>query len=202
MAADEAWIGKGVDYERIWRDFDSGTGYIQKFRSMDVHLFRITFSEPPPSLPLFNHDAVFKTIKGYFHDLKQACLTPADYSKAGPLFLYSIDRASSIWEFLGELRQLLLLGTTLADEKVMGEKLSNLDKRLELYKKLFGDMAVSAKHYQAFMAAKTPKDLDAAIRRIFEQGIRRVEISTIPFVGVIEDARKALVDVKALGTDK
>jgi hypothetical protein len=202
MAMEEYWIGEGVDYDRIWRDFDSGAGYIDKFRSMDAYLLRITFSQPPSDLPLFNHDAIFKTVKGYYHDLKRACLTPDEYGKAGPLFLYSIDRASSIWEFLGEIRQLLLLGTTLADEKVMGEKLSNLDKRLELYEKLFGKISVSAKDYQAFMTARTPKQLDKAIRRIFDEGIEKVEISTIPFVGAIQEARKTLVDIKALDAPK
>jgi hypothetical protein len=193
---EEYWIGKGIDYRRVWREFDDGAGYIEKFHSKKVHLIRITLSYPSKDLPLFNHEAVYKTIKGYFHDLKEACLKPSEYDEAGPLFLYSVDRGSSIWEFLGELRQLLLLGSTLADEKVMGEKLANVDKRIELFRKLFGNAAVSPQDFQAFMAAKTPRELDKAIHRLIEQGIQRIEVSAVPFEGNIEETRKSLIDFK------
>lgn len=193
----EYWIGRDIDYDQLWDDYEAGQGYIQKFHSMRVHLIRITLAEPALPLPLFNHEAVFKTIKGYFHDLKQLCLPPDDYNTAGPLFLYSVDRASGIWSFLGELRQLLLLGTTLADEKVIGEKLSNMDKRIEFLRKHFGG-AVSPEDFQMFMAAKTPRQLEKAFRRLVAQGIKKVEISREPFIGDPKMTETTLIDIKKL----
>src|SRR5437660_8359407 len=100
----EYWIGKGVDYESLWAAYDGGQGYIQKYYNMTTHLLVIEFSSPEKSKPLFEHEAIFKTIKGYFHDFKKACLTYDDYATAGPLFFYSVERASGIYKFLGELR--------------------------------------------------------------------------------------------------
>jgi len=116
----EYWIGENVDYEDIWAAYESGDGYVHKYHSMRVHLLRITLREQPRELPLFNFEAVYKTIKGYYHDLKKACLTREEYEAAGPLFIYQVNRSSGVWDFLGEIRQLLMFGTSLADEKVMG----------------------------------------------------------------------------------
>lgn len=193
----EYWIGKDVDYEGIWKAYDSGRGYMDKYQSMEVHLIRITLSQQPAHLPLFNHEAVFKTFKGYFHDLKVHCLTPDEYSEAGPLFLYGVDRGSGIWEFLGELRQLILLGTTLADEKVIGQKLENMDKRLDLLRKHFGG-SVATEDFKKFMAAKTPRQLEVALQRIIEQGIEKIEISQQAFKGDIKDATASSIDMKKL----
>src|SRR2546423_3071212 len=128
MSMYEYWIGEGVDYKKVWRDYEDGLAYIDKFKSMRAHLIRIELNQFPANLPLFNHEAVYKTIKGYFHDLKQLCLSHEEYMYASPLYLYDVRRGSGIWDFLGELRQLLLLGTTLADEKVIGQQLDNIDK--------------------------------------------------------------------------
>jgi hypothetical protein len=105
MSVEEYWIGQGVDYKAVWVSYEEGLGYIDKFRKMRVHALRIELAQFPSDLPLFNHEAVYKTIKGYFHDLKQQCLSPGESDVAGPLFLYSVERASGIWTFLGELSQ-------------------------------------------------------------------------------------------------
>src|SRR5437868_10692181 len=131
----EYWIGEGVDYDGVWAAYESGSGYVQKFHSMRVHLLRITLREPPRELPLFNFEAVYKTLKGYFHDVKKAYLTGDEYEGAGPVFVYRVDRSSGIWDFLGELRQLLMFGTSLADEKLMGERIAGIDKRMEFLRK-------------------------------------------------------------------
>ena len=193
----EYWIGKDVEYDQIWDAYDAGEGYIQKYHTMRIHLIRIKLKQPPLELPLFNHEAVFKTIKGYFHDLKHLCLSHDEYILAGPLFFYSVDRGSGIWSFLGELRQLLMLGTTLADEKVIGEKLSNMDRRMELLKKHFGGV-VSPEDFQMFMRAKTPRQLEKAVQRLIDQGIEKVEISSEPFVGDIESTKSTLIDIKSV----
>lgn len=196
----EYWIGQGVDYDAIWNAYEQGEGYIQKYHSMRVHLIRITLREQPRHLPLFNFEVVFKTIKGYFHDLKKNCLTQDDYIMAGPLFIYSVKRESGIWDFLGELRQLIMLGSTLADEKIMGQKIENMDKKLEFLRKHFGN-EVSPKDFERFMKAKTPRTLEKAVRKLIEQGIERIEISREPFKGQIKEIESSLVDVKAIPGD-
>ncbi len=193
----EYWIGRNTNYDGIWEAYDNGRGYIQKYHSMRVHLIQIKVSQHPKELPLFNHEAVFKTIKGYFHDLKLLCLDRDTYNSAGPLFIYSIERASGIWEFLGELRQLLLFGTTLADEKIVGEKLSNLDKRMEFLRKHFGN-AITPEDFQRFMKAKAPRQLEKAVQRLIQEEIENIQISQKPFVGNIEDTKSSLIDVKSL----
>ena len=164
---------------------------------METHLLRLEISSPPVDEPLFNHEAVYKTVKGYFHDLKEACLTREEYGRAGPLFLYSVDRGSGIWNFLGELRQILLLGTTLADEKVMGQRLKNLDKQLGILKKHFG-RSVTPEIFEAFVKARSPRQLDRAVGKLFEQGIKRIAISTKPFKGNVKQVESSLVDLKKI----
>jgi hypothetical protein len=193
----EYWIGDGVDYEAVWAAYESGAGYVQKFHSTQVHLLRITLREQPRELPLFNFEAVYKTIKGYFHDLKKACLSRAEYETAGPLFVYRVDRGSGIWDFLGELRQLLMFGTSLADEKLMGERLASLDKRMEFLRRHFGH-AVRPEDLESFMRARTPRQLERALQRLFEQGIQRVEVSREPFMGDIQATQATLIDLKQL----
>ena len=201
MAASEYWIGKNVDYDVLWNDYESGAAYVEKFQTMRVHLLRITLAEQPLHLPLFNFEVAFKTVKGYFHDLKQLCLTPAEYDAAGPLFVYQVGRASGVWDFLGELRQILMLGTSLADEKVIGERLTNLDKRMEFLRKNFVG-AVRTQDFEAFMNAKTPRQLDRAVRKLIAQGLQKVEVSREPFDGNIQHAEATLVDLKKLTSDE
>jgi hypothetical protein len=198
MSASEYWIGKNVDYDALWNAYESGPGYVEKFKTMRVHLLRITLAEQPLQLPLFNFEVAFKTIKGYFHDLKQLCLTPAEYDAAGPLFIYQVGRASGVWDFLGELRQILMLGTSLADEKVVGERLTNLDKRMDFLRKNFGG-AIKPEDFEAFMNAKTPRQLDRAVKKLIAQGLQKVEVSREPFDGNIQQAEATLVDLKKLG---
>ncbi|HHT9784398.1 TPA: hypothetical protein ACT9HQ_003018, partial [Legionella pneumophila] len=96
----EYWIGKGVDYERIWNDFNSGQGYINKFKSIKAAKLTFIFDCPSSNEPLFMHEAVYKSLKGLFHDFKLNCLTDDQYNKSTPMFLYSIERGSSEWSFL------------------------------------------------------------------------------------------------------
>jgi len=150
-------------------------------------------------LPLFNFEAVYKTIKGYFHDLKTAYLTRDEYERAGPLFVYRVDRSSGIWDFLGELRQLLMFGTSLADEKLMGERLAGIDRRMEFLRKNFGH-SLRLEDMERFMSAKTPRQLERAMKRLFAQGILRVEVSSEPFTGDLQSTQTTLVDLKQLSS--
>lgn len=191
----EYWIGEGVDYESLWTAYDGGQGYIAKYSEMRNHLLVIEFVSPDKSMPLFEHEAVLKTIKGYFHDVKKACLSSDEYAKAGPLFFYSVDRGSGIYKFLGELRQLLTFGSTLADEKALGRHLENLDKRLAFLKKHFGPN-VDEDSFLAFMRATTTQELDEALARLFRCGIKSVKISKEEFRGSIEATERSLVEIK------
>jgi hypothetical protein len=196
MSVEEYWIGRGVDYQAVWRSYEDGLGYISKFGGMRVHALRIELARFPRDLPLFNHEAVYKTIKGYFHDLKQQCLSPEEYDVAGPLFLYSVERASGIWTFLGELPQLLLLGTTLADGKVMGQSLENLDTKLSILRKHFDPAAVRTDAFKAFIRAKTPRELRFAVGRLIDQGMLKLSISVQPFDGDILAAERSMTDLR------
>lgn len=117
----EYWIGSGVDYRRLWWAYEAGyEGYVGKFKSRKVHLFIIEFRFPPNSLPLVDHEVVLKTLKGVFHDLKRINLSDDEYLRALPLFLYSVERGSGIYKFLGELRQLLMFGDGLGRREDYG----------------------------------------------------------------------------------
>jgi hypothetical protein len=199
-AIEEYWIGKEVGYGSLWDAYEAGGDYIEKFRSMRVHLLRITLREQPREYPLFNFEAVYKTVKGYFHDLKKSCLTSEEYDTAGPLFIYRVDRSSGVWEFLGELRQLLMLGTSLADEKVMGEKLDNLDKRMDFFRRHFGN-AANPRDFEMFMRAKTPRQLERAVQNLIKQGVQKVEVSREPFLGDVKSVEATLIDLKQFSAD-
>jgi hypothetical protein len=81
----------------LWGAYEAGYGgYVGKFKSRKVHLFIIEFRFPPNSLPLVDHEVVLKTLKGVFHDLKRINLSEAEYLRALPLFLYSVERGSGI----------------------------------------------------------------------------------------------------------
>ncbi len=191
----EYWIGKNIDYSDLWRAYEEGAAYSEKYFSMKVFLIRIEFENPPKNVPLFNHEAVFKTLKGYFHDLKLKCYDADTYNRVGPLFLYSVDRGSGIWEFLGELRQLLLYGTTLSDEKLMGQVVDNADKKVAFLRKNFGDH-IDPDDLRRFMDAKNSKEINYALQKLYEQKISSVKISTKPFTGDIVDTRSSLVELK------
>lgn len=194
MSVNEYWIGKDVDADEAWRSYDEGRGYEQKFRQMNCHLLEIEF-ELPSTDPVFAFEAVFKTTKRYFHDLKQHCLALQEYDQAGPIFFYAVNRGSAIWQWLGELRQLILFGTTLGDEKVIGQKLDNLDKKLSILRNYFGS-GVNPKDFDAFMRAKTAPDIEAAVRKMLKQRIKAVRISKRPFDRSQPAVASDFVDVK------
>lgn len=105
MSFYEYWIGQNIGLNAVWRDYEEGAGYERKFRQTKCHLLEIEFETPPTLDPLFSFEAVFKTTKRYFHDMKQACLSPREYDEAAPLYFYGVARGSAIWQWLGELRQ-------------------------------------------------------------------------------------------------
>lgn len=193
---EEYWIGKGVDYLGAWDDFDRGGGYIEKFSLRTVHVLQLEFERHPEELPLFDHEAILKTVKGCFHDLKQQNLSHHEYNEAVPIFLYDIRRGSAVWNFLGELRQLLMFGTTLSDEKLKNQRLDNWDKKLAILDR-FGQ-ALSPDDAKKLMNADAPDEVDRAMKRLIRQGLKRVKISERAFDGDIDYAESNMIDLKLL----
>jgi hypothetical protein len=187
------WIGQGVDLDEVWRDYEAGRGYEQKFGQLNCHLLEIEFDVSVQD-PIFAFEAIFRTTKRYFHDMKKVCLAPREYEAAGPLYFYGVTRGSAVWQWLGELRQLLLFGTTLGDEKVVGQTLDNLDKKLSILSKYFGS-GVNPKDFEAFMRAKAAPDIEAAALKMLKQRIKRVSVSTRPIKESLSMGLVELVDV-------
>lgn len=97
----EYWIGENVDYSKVWDAYNAGKDdYINKFHSMKTVPIKIEFDSPNRQDPLFNLEAIYKTLKGLYFDFKQYCLTDNEFNNAGPLFVYSIERGSAEWTIL------------------------------------------------------------------------------------------------------
>jgi hypothetical protein len=190
----EYWIGEEIQYESLWKAYESGFAYIDKFRSMRVHLLRVELTQFPVDLPLFNHEAVYKTIQGYFHDFKRACLTHEEYDRAGPLFLYSVNRASGVWNFLGELPLILLFAMTLGAGKVIGETLSDVEAKLRIVQQFFPD-TLDLVELQRFMEAETPAAVHSAVQKLLAQGIKQLGVSQKPFDGNVKRAERSIISV-------
>lgn len=174
----EYWIGAGVNYTRLWEAYRHGQGYIQKFESREVHLIEVKLANPPKYLPLFNQEVVVKSLKGLFHDLKRQNLTQVEYAEALPLFLYSIERGSGVFKFLGELRQLLMFGTVLGDEQIMAAHLGNRQRRIDFLRENFP--SVTAEEAKRFVMAKTTYEMDEVLGHLFGEGISSIKISAEP----------------------
>ena len=197
----EFWIGEDINLKKYWTAYKNGQGYIQKFNDMKCYVLEITFETPSKHLPLFNLEPIYKTLKSYYHDLKKDILSNNEYGSAGPLFIYEINRGSGIWTFLGELWYTLILGTTLSEEKIKGQRLDNLEKKLRIMKEYFGEGNVRPELFENFMKADTPIETQEAVQSLFEEKIKTIRISKQPFTGEIEDNRKEMIDLKKLLTE-
>lgn len=180
----EYWIGENIDLENIWEIFDEGKIYVEKYNSMEVYLFRLQFNHAL-NLPLFDHEAISKTIKSLFHDLKKECFSDLEYNRLGPIFLYEINRGSAIWTFLAELKPLLIFSTVLSTAllwgKLEGQSLNNLNKKIDIIRKLYPD--ASDLDVQDFINAWTFIGRKKVLNRLAKQGLEKIEISKEPFNG-------------------
>jgi hypothetical protein len=158
---------------------------------MKVHLIRFTFDQFPPGQPLFNYEALYKTIKGYFHEIKRLCLPAEVYESTGPLFH---DPRLGAWSFLGELRPLLLFGTTLAVGAIIGQPLEDEDGIFAFLNEHFPGGSVR-EDFQRFSQVAIRSEVRQAVGKLLEQGLVKVELSAEPFDG---DARLTMLDVMAL----
>ncbi len=214
MSIYEYWIGEGVDFKGVWDDFEQGKdGYINKYQSMDLYLMEITFRNPDKRFALFSHEAVYKTIKGYYHELKHILLSDYEYQRSGPIFLYEIKRGSAEWSFLGELKQLvyfavsllkpirdqLWFGTTLSDEELKKEILENMHKKLaiiEKIQKIFPNSDLSPEEFAKIIKARKNKDLTEAIIKLVQgDDLKNIKISKDKFQGDSKQVEKSLIDI-------
>lgn len=198
MSVEQYWMGKGLNLDVLWRDFDSGSGYMQKVSVSQLHLLRLTFAGHPIHLPLFDHEVVFKTVKGTFHDVKSECLTQQAYDDAAPIFLHRVDRGSGVFEFLAQLDPLMTwvvaLGaaamwyrTSLAADQELDEK------RLAFIRKEFPTASLS--DVQAYMKAWTTFSRRRVLERLIGQNLQRVEVSKTPYS---PPALPTMVDMKVV----
>ncbi|NCI49001.1 hypothetical protein GWC95_03650 [Sediminibacterium roseum] len=197
----EYWIGKDINLSKYWSAYKNGNGYMQKFENMRCYVFEITFETPSRNLPLFNLEPIYKTLKSYYHELKKDLLSENEYNSSGPLFIYEINRGSGIFTFLGELWYTLVLGTTLTEEKIKGQRIDNLDKKLRMLKEYFGEGCVRADLFEKFIKADTPIETQEALQNLFDEKIKAVRISRQPFMGEIEENRKDMIDLKNIQSD-
>lgn len=204
MPFEEYWIGKGLDLETLWQDFESGSGYIQKFKETKPHLLRLTFTDHPKNLPLFDHEVLYKTIKGTFHDVKAECLTREAYESAAPIFLYRVERGSGIFEFLAQLDPLLTYVTALGAAMMYYRNSLAKDQELDERKWNFIRSQFSSASDQdimAYMKAWTTWGKRRVLHRLIENGLYRVEISKCSFNGEQPPGATEMVNVSKLLED-
>lgn len=183
MPLEQYWIGKGLNLEEVWQDFDSGTAYMAKVENTQNHLLRLTFSGHPKHLPLFDHEAIYKTVKGTFHDIKAECLSPRAYNAAAPIFLYRVDRGSEIFEFLAELQPLLPYLAALGAAMMWHRNALNIDARMDERNWKFirsNFPRANDSDLAAYMKAWSTWGRRRVLARLIEQGLHRVEVSKTP----------------------
>ncbi len=196
METSNYWIGKDTDYASVWDAYDNGLDYIDVFRSKRLHLLRIELQQFPVDMAIFNFEAVYKTVKGYYHDMKLYGLSDYKYGITGPLFIYSVDRGSSTWNFLGELVPVLALALTLVREGINTQEIENLRRNLQNIQEFFPE--VDSGDIEELVRANLPTGTRRALRRLSEQGIQNVGVSQGPFDGDIEGPERSLISIDKL----
>jgi hypothetical protein len=183
MSVEQYWMGKGLDLDSLWRDFDGGSGYEQKVAASPLHLLRLTFADHPPRLPLFDLEAVFKTVKGTFHEVKVECLTPKAYDEAAPIFLHRVDRGSGVFEFLAPFDPLMTWVVALGAAATWYRKSLAADQELDEKRLAFIGINfpnASTSEVQAYIKAWTTFGRRRVLQHLIGQQLERVEVSKSP----------------------
>jgi hypothetical protein len=178
----------------VWSAYESGLAYIDKFHSTPAHILVIEFSNSNSHDPLFDHEAIFKTLKGLFHDLKKENMPVREYNQSGPMFLHSVERGSSIYRFMAGFRELLMHGMMLSDEKVMKVHLDNTQKRIDFIRKNFRN--VDEESARKFIMARTTYEMDEALEKLLQRGIKSVKISEEPLQRGLEHQTVKMIELK------
>ncbi len=183
MSIEQYWMGKGIDLDGLWQDFDAGAGYVQKVAVSPLHLLRLTFAHHPLNLPLFDHEVVFKTVKGTFHDVKAECLTLEAYDEAAPIFLHRVDRGSGVFEFLAQFDPLMTWIVALGAAATWYRKSLAADQDLDEKRLTFirtNFPSASTSEVQAYIKAWTTFGRRRVLHRLIGQHLERVEVSNSP----------------------
>lgn len=183
MSIEHYWMGKGIDLDDLWQDFDNGSGYVQKVTASRLHLLRLTFDKHPERLPLFDFEVLFKTVKGTFHDVKAECMTPDEYDRAAPIFLHRVDRGSGIFEFLAQFDPLLTWVVALGAAATWYRKSLAADQELDSNRlKFLGTNFPNADiaDVKGYMKAWTTFGRRRVLQRLINQHLARVEVSKAP----------------------
>jgi hypothetical protein len=198
MSVENYWMGKDLDLDSLWRDFDNGSGYVKKVSSSSLHLLRLTFEDHPLRLPVFDLEVLYKTVKGTFHDVKAECMKPSEYERAAPIFLHRLDRSSGIFEFLAQFDPLMTWVVALGAAVAWYQKSLTADheldeKRLAFIRTNFPNASTS--DIQAYMKAWTTFSRRRVLQRLISQHLGRVEVSRMPHN---PPAKPDMVDMKAV----
>ncbi len=201
MSVEQYWMGKGIDLDAIWRDFDDGRDYIDKVSNSELYLLRLTFDSPLARLPLFDHEAIYKTVKGTFHDVKLECFPQRKYDSSAPIFLHGVRRGSGIHEFLGQLDPILTWVTALGAAALGYRELLAKDQqfdedRLIFIRKEFPKASTEDK--LAYMKAWTTFGRRKVLHRLIQQGLTRVEVSKEPVTSEIAQSQPVVVNLAVL----
>jgi hypothetical protein len=197
---EEYWIGKGIDLDEVWADFDKGQSYIRKFESRRVHLMTLIFNSNG-SAPLYNHEAIFKTVKFYFHELKLHCLTSREYDESAPLFLYDVERGSSWYEFAGDIGNLVLTALSLTDQSriaksnLLTKEVERFQRQLEVARKFGVNQGELSRAWKEWLKADTQDALRDARNRLVDAGLKEILISEKPLEGNPGVAKSSLLTV-------
>ncbi len=168
-------MGKGIDLETLWQAFDGGKPYIRKVSHTELYLLRFTF-ENDQNLPLFDHEVIYKTIKGTFHDIKKGCFKENQYNNFVPIFLYKVDRGSGIYEFLAQLDPILVFLSVIGTLWAADRALTNRDqKALEFIRSNFPNASLS--DVTAYVMSKTFIGKRKVLKRLINQGLKKIELS-------------------------
>ena len=193
MSLEEYWIGKGIELDQVWLDYEQGKGYEDKYQSMKVHLLQLSFGQYEPDSPLFNLEAVLKTTKAVFHNLKKNCLSPLEYEKFGPLFVYDISRGSERWRFLAEIKPGLLFAISLWNQIRKGTARHKADQitLIDELKRRFPNASIE--DLLSYANALPGNEEKLALKKLYGQGLKSIQVSAKPFRGNIGETEKELI---------
>jgi len=193
MPFEEYWIGKGIRVDQIWLDYEQGSGYEDKYRSMEVHLLQLSFKKYGPELPVFNLEAVLKTSKAIFHNLKRNYLSTYEYETFGPLFVYDIGRGSEKWRFLTEIKPALLFAISLWNQIRKGTAQHKAEQivLMDELRRRFPNASLD--DIFSYINSLPGREEQTALEKLCNQGLDSIQISTSPFRGNIEETVKKLI---------
>jgi len=180
---EQYWLGKHIDIDQLWSNYDEGGGYIAKVERTKLHMLRLTFSGHSKHFPLFDHEAIYKTVQGSFHEIKSECLSDHAYYASAPIFLHRVDRGSGIYTFLAELSPLFPYIAALAAASMWYRSASRKDQDYDetRWKFITSNFPLATdEDYAAYLKASSTFGRRRILQRLIKQGLHRVEISKCP----------------------